>query len=137
MNISFCNPISFQKKLIAQGGYIQNNESKPCLIYELECGKDRNYMNEVSMSDLKYFTNYRFIDIREKKDFLKEHIPGSTNIEMEELLINPDKYLNHHTTYIIYCDKGEASIKLCNILKKKYDVVSLKQGFIGYKLLHP
>jgi len=54
---------------------------------------------------------------------------------MEELLINPDKYLNHHTTYIIYCEKGEAGFKLCNILRKKYDVVSLKQGFKGYKLL--
>lgn len=92
-------------------------------------------MNEVSMSDLKYFTDYKIIDIRDKKDYQKEHIPYAINIEMEELLINPDKYLNHHTTYIIYCEKGEASFKLCNILRKKYDVVSLKQGFKGYKLL--
>ncbi|MBQ7287897.1 MAG: hypothetical protein IJW73_09070 [Candidatus Gastranaerophilales bacterium] len=75
MNISFCNPISFQKKLIAQGGYIQNNESKPCLIYELECGKDRNYMNEVSNSlawkkatyseNVDYYLSPRFVNYQD------------------------------------------------------------------------
>lgn len=92
-------------------------------------------MYEVGLDNLKYFTNYRFIDIRDKKEYLKEHIPGAINIEMEELLINSSKYLNNNTTYIIYCEKGESSSKLCKILNKKYDVVNLKHGFKGYKLL--
>ena len=89
-------------------------------------------MDSIDIDDLKKYTNYKLIDIRSKEDYMTGHIPGSINIELNDILAFPNKYLNKNLTYVIYCDCGKTSIKLVQILKKNYYVVSLDGGYKAY-----
>lgn len=86
-------------------------------------------MESISIEELKNYTNYKLIDIRSKEDYMKGHIKGAINLQLEDLLAFPNKYLSKNMTYIFYCDKGKTSLKLVQILKNKYDVLSLKEGY--------
>ncbi len=88
-------------------------------------------MESISIEELKNYTNYKLIDIRSKEDYMKGHIKGAINLQLEDLLAFPNKYLSKNMTYIFYCDKGKTSLKLVQILKNKYDVLSLKEGYKG------
>lgn len=90
-------------------------------------------MCKINKNDLKNYTNYKLIDIRSKEDYLLGHISGAINIELTDILAFPSKYLNKNTTYIFYCDEGMSSLKLVNVLKKNYDVLSLDGGYEKYK----
>lgn len=86
-------------------------------------------MESISIEELKNYTNYKLIDIRSKEDYMKGHIKGAINLQLEDLLAFLNKYLSKNMTYIFYCDKGKTSLKLVQILKNKYDVLSLKEGY--------
>lgn len=88
-------------------------------------------MDSISIEELKKYTNYKLIDIREKEDYMKGHLPGAVNIGLEDILAFPNKYLSKNLTYVIYCDEGKSSMKLVQVLKKNYDVISLKGGYKG------
>lgn len=88
-------------------------------------------MESISIEELKKYTNYKLIDIREKEDYMKGHLPGAVNIGLEDILAFPNKYLSKNLTYVIYCDEGKSSMRLVQVLKKNYDVISLKGGYKG------
>ena len=90
-------------------------------------------MNSINIEDLKKYTNYKLIDIREKKDYMKGHIPGAINLALDDILAFPNKYLSKNITYIIYCDEGKSSMRLVQVLKKNYDVISLNGGYDLYE----
>lgn len=87
----------------------------------------------INKNDLKKYTNYKIIDIRSKEDYLAGHINGAINLELTDILAFPSMYLNKNITYIFYCDEGKSSLKLVNVLKKNYDVLSLDGGYEKYK----
>lgn len=75
------------------------------------------------------------IDIRTIAKYNDNHIPGAINIQMEDLMINPSKYISKNKRYYIYCQKGLASTNLVSILLKLgYDVVSVSGGYEGWLL---
>lgn len=75
------------------------------------------------------------IDIRSVAKYNDNHINGAINIQMEDLMINPSKYILKNKRYYIYCQKGLASINLVNVLRKLgYDVVSIKGGYESWLL---
>ena len=86
-------------------------------------------MDSINIEDLKKYTNYKLIDIRSKGDYMKGHLPGALNIEFEDILAFPNKYLSKNLTYVIYCDEGKSSLRLVQVLKKNYDVISLNGGY--------
>lgn len=88
-------------------------------------------MESISIEELKKYTNYKLIDIREKENYMKGHLPGAVNIGLEDILAFPNKYLSKNLTYVIYCDEGKSSMRLVQVLKKNYDVISLKGGYKG------
>lgn len=88
-------------------------------------------MESISIEELKKYTNYKLIDIREKEDYMKGHLPGAVNIGLEDILAFPNKYLSKNLTYVIYCDEGKSSMRLVQVLEKNYDVISLKGGYKG------
>lgn len=97
-------------------------------------------MDSINIEDLKKYTNYKLIDIRTKEDYMKGHLPGALNIELEDILAFPNKYLSKNLTYVIYCDEGKSSLRLVQVLKKNYDVISLNGGylnFMGNEFGHP
>ena len=71
------------------------------------------------------------IDIRTIAKYNDNHIPGAINIQMEDLMINPSKYILKNKRYYIYCQKGLAST---NLSKLGYDVVSVSGGYEGWLL---
>ena len=75
------------------------------------------------------------IDIRTIAKYNDNHIPGAVNIQMEDLLANPSKYILKNKKYYIYCQKGLASANLVSILLKYgYDVLSVSGGYEGWLL---
>ena len=58
----------------------------------------------------------KIIDIRSELEFRKKNIPGIINISRNNLLRNPDKYMNQFDTYYLLCSKGHTSLSTCKIL---------------------
>lgn len=90
-------------------------------------------MKSISIEDLKKYTNYKLIDIREKEDYMEGHIMGAINLALDDILAFPNKYLSKNITYIIYCDEGKSSMRLVQVLGKNYDLLSLNGGYNLYK----
>ncbi len=92
-------------------------------------------INSISVDELKRYNNVNIIDIRSNEKFNSKHIPGAINIPLEQLLINPNKYLDYNKVYYIYCQKGIQSRKLCPILSNKgYNVVNIAGGYEAWVL---
>ena len=69
------------------------------------------------------------IDIRDNYEYQKYHLPNSVNVPFAKLIINPDKYLDKNTSYLLICEYGFKSKKTVEILKKAgYLVDSLSGG---------
>ena len=76
-----------------------------------------NYMN-ISINELKkIYKNINIIDIRSKNKYLSNHISNSRNIDKNELILYPCKYLNKTEKYYIYCQNGISSLRVYQILK--------------------
>lgn len=89
----------------------------------------------ISVSELLSLNNPNIIDIRPTQNYNNNHIPGAINIPYNNLLINPNKYLNKNDKYYIYCKHGKTSEGLCRALKTQgYDVYSVIGGYEAWML---
>ncbi|MBQ9072532.1 MAG: rhodanese-like domain-containing protein [Bacilli bacterium] len=89
----------------------------------------------ISVTELKKLNNINLIDIRSIEKYNNKHILNARNIQMEQLLVYPNKYLNKYDKYYIYCQKGIQSRKLCQILKNSgYNVVNVSGGYEAWVL---
>lgn len=92
-------------------------------------------INSISISELKELGNINLIDIRSIEKYNNKHILNAINIPMEQLLINPSKYLKKQEKYYIYCQKGIQSRKLCQILiNSGYNVINITGGYEAWIL---
>lgn len=92
-------------------------------------------INSISVSELKRLGNVNLIDIRNVEQYNNNHIGNAVNISSNQLLINPDKYLNKSSRYYIYCQKGIQSRKLCQILTNKgFNVINIQGGYEAWIL---
>lgn len=92
-------------------------------------------LESISVSELKRLGYLNIIDIRSREKYNTSHIGNARNIQMEQLLIYPDKYINKYEKYYIYCQKGLQSRKLCQILKNNgYNVVNITGGYEAWVL---
>ncbi len=80
-----------------------------------------------------YRLNGVLIDVRDKDDYQKGHVPGAINIPME--YIDGDKeYLGRGRPLIFYCDRGSQSILAARkYMQAGYEVVNVVGGFAYYK----
>lgn len=77
------------------------------------------------------------IDIRSIENYNNNHILNSRNIPINNLLLEPSKYLNKLSYYCLYCKKGKDSIKLGQILSNQgYKIYSLDGGYEEWILTH-
>jgi len=89
----------------------------------------------ISVTDLMKKGNVNIIDIRAKESYNNNHIPGAKNIQQNELLIRPEKYLNKDNEYYIYCQHGHSSKKLSQILNNKgYKAINVIGGYEAWVL---
>lgn len=73
------------------------------------------------------------IDIREDYEYKGGSIKSARNIPMDQLLNEPDKYLNKNKEYYIMCQSGGRSARTCSSLTKQgFDVVNVSGGMGSY-----
>ncbi|MDF9867795.1 rhodanese-related sulfurtransferase [Bacilli bacterium PM5-3] len=83
----------------------------------------KNY-ETIDINELKNLDAPNIIDIRTKEECSIGKIKGSKNIEMNDLLSNPKKYLNNDEKYYLYCATGARSKMTC-----------VKLASLGYKVI--
>lgn len=82
----------------------------------------------IYLRDLKPY--YNIIDIRDNYSYNIGHVYNAKNIPMEELLRNPNKYLNKKDDYYIYCKSGVRSARTCELLRIiGYNVINVIDGY--------
>lgn len=92
-------------------------------------------VESISIYKLKKLQNINIIDIRSIEKYNNRHIPGASNIPLDKLLINFNKYLSKSSKYYIYCQMGVQSRKMCQILKNNgFDVVNVEGGYEAWVL---
>lgn len=89
----------------------------------------------ISISNLKKLRNIEIIDIRSVQKYNDNHIIGSKNIPFLKLLLYPNNYLSKNNKYYIYCQKGNKSKQLCNVLTNYgFNVVNVIGGYEAWIL---
>ena len=90
---------------------------------------------EITVSDFLKLNNPNVIDIRIPQKFNDNHIPRALNINANQLMDNPEKFLNRNLTYYIYCQKGTSSRTLAKVLRVKgYQVFNIIGGYEAWIL---
>ena len=75
------------------------------------------------------------IDIRKKDKYNKEHIPGAISINEDKIYEIIEKYIDYKLI-VIYCDYGNAAMKIVQELCDKYNcknIYNLYGGYNAYK----
>ena len=92
--------------------------------------------NDITTTELKrLIPRVKIIDIRDNYQFNLGSIPTSINIPKNFLLTNPDTYLKKDDIYYIYCEYGNTSKKVSNVLNSLgYNTINVLGGFSEYKL---
>ena len=93
----------------------------------------------VNVNDLdNILGKINLIDIREPYEVKTRSLKGSKNIQMNNLLKNPEKYLNKEKEYYIMCQSGMRSSRTSNILSKQgYKIINVSGGiglYVGTKI---
>lgn len=90
----------------------------------------------IRMSDIRLYAckqDVYIIDLRDREDYEKGHIPNAINIPYEEL----EKHkvnLPKNGRYILYCEHGNLSLLAArDMLKEGYHIKSAYGGICAYK----
>ena len=92
-------------------------------------------MKSITVFELKsLIPGVKIIDVRDNYKYNLGNIPTSKNISANFLITNPENYLNKEDIYYIYCDFGNTSNRICNVLSQKgYKVINVLGGYNEYK----
>ncbi|WP_294358726.1 rhodanese-like domain-containing protein [uncultured Clostridium sp.] len=81
----------------------------------------------------KVLDKINLIDIREEDEYYEGHVRGAKNIPMNDLIQDPEEYLEDSEKYYIICHSGRRSDLTCRILRDSgYNVVDVLYGTDGY-----
>lgn len=76
--------------------------------------------------------NVLIIDLRDKEDYLKGHIPTAVNIPYDELEYERN-ILRHNDLLIFYCERGHISLLAArDLMKHGYRIKSVYGGIKAY-----
>ena len=88
---------------------------------------------EVSLKYVLNKENAHIIDLRSKYKYLLDHIPNSLNVDVDNIIENPDDFLNKKDIYFLYCEYGFLSKRIAEALRKLgYQTYSIKEGYYAY-----
>lgn len=116
--------------------------SDTCIEYSNTFCQEKAYdFKIISPGDLEYYLdryNTILIDLREKEDFQKEHIPGAVWADWEKLEKNIGSMLMAYNTnpawIILYCARGNISLLTARDLARMgYPVISINGGYERWK----
>lgn len=90
---------------------------------------------QITLHELLKLNNPKIIDIRSKDEYIMGTIPTSINIPSIKLDVSPEKYINKHDTYYIFCNNGKRSKVLNEKLNiQGYQTVNIVGGYYNYLL---
>ncbi|MDD4112373.1 MAG: rhodanese-like domain-containing protein [Herbinix sp.] len=76
--------------------------------------------------------NVLIIDLRDKEDYVKGHIPSAVNIPYDNLERERQR-LNKNYLLILYCDRGHISLMAArDLMKYGYHIKSMHGGIRAY-----
>lgn len=95
----------------------------------------QNKFNSVSVNELdQLLETINLIDVREPYEYKEGHITSAKNIPMNNILLQPEKYLDKTKEYHIICQSGGRSSKVCSKLASDgYKVINVSGGTGGYR----
>jgi rhodanese-related sulfurtransferase len=74
-------------------------------------------------------SSLRFVDVRSKKEFDKDHIRGATHIGLDDLAMAYKLF--EKETLLVYSERGERSVKAARILSEQgFKVFNLEGGVV-------
>ena len=90
--------------------------------------------DSIDIKEIDYINiDNNLIDIRDKYEYVLNHINNSINIPYTYLLMMPENYLDKNKKYYLYCDSGNKSRKLCEYLNEQgFNTVDLIGGYNSY-----
>ncbi|TAH65663.1 MAG: rhodanese-like domain-containing protein [Anaerolineaceae bacterium] len=76
--------------------------------------------------------NVLIIDLRDREDYMKGHIPSAVNIPYDNLEHEKHR-LSRNTLLILYCDRGHISLLAArDLMKYGYQIKSMHGGIQAY-----
>ena len=90
--------------------------------------------DSIDIKEIDYINiDNNLIDIRDKYEYVLNHINNAINIPYTYLLMMPENYLDKNKKYYLYCDSGNKSRKLCEYLNEQgFNTVDLIGGYNSY-----
>jgi len=90
----------------------------------------------IKTSDMDNYINKAntvIIDLRDRSDYIKGHIPGAINVQYEDLHERMDE-LPKNMLIVFYCDRGHVSLLAArDLMKNGYNIRSLYGGIHSYR----
>lgn len=87
-------------------------------------------VNELDMVNGKL----NLIDVREPYEYKNGHLQLAKSVPMNNILTEPEKYLDKSEEYYIMCHSGSRSLRTCMILEGKgYNLVNVSGGVGRYR----
>lgn len=89
----------------------------------------------ITINDLdKYLNNNSFlVDIRDKRNYDYGHIPGAINMTEKEIFYHINE-LKEKDNIVVYCEYGNAGLRLVEDLIKKHKVTNFYNIIGGYNV---
>ncbi|CAN5895075.1 hypothetical protein BH11MYX3_BH11MYX3_30970 [soil metagenome] len=70
------------------------------------------------LSDLLSGTDIDVVDVRDEREWLTGHVPGSRNIPLETLRSDPDAYLARDKPIVFICARGVRSLTAAKLAER-------------------
>lgn len=96
--------------------------------------KDSVNTSVINVNDMdSLIGKVELIDIRETYEYNGGSLKSAKNIPMNELLNQPEKYLNKDKEYYIMCQSGGRSSRTCsNLVNQGFKVINVAGGYGSY-----
>lgn len=88
-------------------------------------------LGSISVTELQSLLHkVTLFDIRSVAKFQEGHIPGAVQVDKNELMVRPERFMKLGTPYYVYCDYGSKSLNICRMLSAKgYHVITVIGGY--------
>ncbi len=70
------------------------------------------------LADLVSATDVDVVDVRDEREWLSGHVPGSRNVPLETLRADPDAYLARNKPIVFVCARGVRSLTAAKLAER-------------------
>ncbi len=70
------------------------------------------------LADLVSTTDVDLVDVRDEREWLSGHVPGSRNVPLDTLRADPDAYLARNKPIVFICARGVRSLTAAKLAER-------------------